>query len=153
MRKLINIIIIFMLFAFASTAIAGDQNRAQPRSYKSPEPTIAAEEQERNCLVTLVNNTDKTYVFWLAWIDHPFLHQTWGKPWNKVVAEMNPGESFTAENQSPGLYTIKYQEAFHSNLPMMVEDFTITAKDKTIIAVLIPEKNKPPILIIFKYDT
>jgi len=148
MRKLISIvIIILLLFIFTpNTIYSADKERAAPGSN-----TVEAPE-EYKCTVKLANNTNKTYVFWLAWVNHPYQHQTQGKPWNKTVAEMNPGESFTAENQSPGLYTIKYREAFHSTLPRMEEKFTITATNKTIIAVLIPEKNKPPVLIIFKYD-
>ena len=138
MRKLISFIIItLLLFIFTTGAFASNTD-----TNKKPE----------GCAATLVNNTNKTYIFWLAWINHPFLNQTGGKPWNKMVAEMNPGESFTAEDQSPGLYTIKYQEAFRSNLPRMGKKLTITAKNKTIVAVLMQNKNKPPILIIFKYD-
>jgi len=146
MKRFISfIIIILLLFIFTpNTIYSADRERAAP----GPNTVEAPEE---GCAATLVNNTNKTYVFWLAWIDHPYLNR--GKPWNKTVAEMKPGESFTAEDQSPGLYTIKYREAFHSNLPRMEERFTITAKNKTIIAVLTQEKNKPPILIIFKYDT
>lgn len=139
MRKLISFIIITLLLCiFTTGAFASDTD-----INKKPE----------DCATTLVNNTDKTYIFWLSWIDHPFLHQTWGRPWHKIVAELDPGESFTAENrQAPGLYTVKYQEAFHYNTPMIAEDFIITAENKTIIITLIPDDNGEPIILIFKYD-
>ena len=135
MRKLDNFIIIISLLGIL-TASAFASNI----------------DTNKDCAVTLINGTDKTYVFWLTWVDHPFLHRTWGKPWHKAVAEIDKRKLFTIKGQSPGRYTIKCREAFNYVLPAIAEDFTITAKNKTIVAVLMQNKNKPPSLIIFKYD-
>jgi len=151
MRQLINIIIIFMLFAFVSTAIAGDQHRRRSGPYKSPVPTIAAE--EHNCTVILVNNTDKLYAFRLSWIDHPFLHQTGGKPWHKTGGELQPKEPFIpTDKQTPGLYIITYWESWQPNKTAITKNFTVTDKNKKIIIILVPDDNKDPTIFIFKYD-
>lgn len=46
--------------------------------------------------LTIRNSTHETYIVMLCWIDHPFLKETFGKPFNTVGAEMAPGESFDA---------------------------------------------------------
>lgn len=164
MKKLISFIIItLLLFIFTPNTIYSsgrgraytngcDKSQAAPEKDRDIIETI--EESKAKCIIKLANGTHKTYVFWLSWIDHPFLHQTQGKPWSKIVAEIDPAESFTGESKhAPGLYTIKCREAFRHNTPKITKNFSFGGGIKTIVITLIPDKNKMPMIIIFKYDT
>lgn len=153
MKKLISIsIIIFILFAFTSTAKAVSIWAASPPGEK-PTKNEINKIYEHNCVVVIVNNTNNLYSFRLSWIDHPFLYQTNGKPWHKTGGDLPPKEPFIPTNkQAPGLYTITYWEQWNPNKTDITKNFTITAKNKTIVIALIPDDNKEPIILIFKYD-
>jgi len=57
---------------------------------------IAKEEVGEGPKLVIQNLTNETYLVMLYWIDHPFLKETLGRPFNTVGAEMKPGESFNA---------------------------------------------------------
>jgi len=141
MRKLISIVIItLLLFIFTPNTFAWW-------------PNTHINEKPKNCVVIIVNNTNNLYAFRLSWIDHPFLYQTNGKPWHKTGGELPPKEPFIpTSKQAPGLYMITYWKQYNPNEIKITKDFIITAKNKTIIIALIPDDNKDPIILIFKYD-
>jgi hypothetical protein len=136
MRKLISLIIITLLLCIFTTGTFASNT-----------------DTNKNCVIIIVNNTNNVYTFRLSWIDHPFLYQTDGKPWHKTGGELLPKEPFVpTSKQAPGLYTVTYWKQWPSNEADIIKNFTITAKNKKIIIALIPGANKPPILLIFKYD-
>ena len=140
MRKLISLIIITLLLCILTTGAFASNTDTN----KKPE----------GCATTFVNNTDKLYAFRLLWIDHPFLYQTEGEPWYKIGGELPPKASFIpTSKQAPGLYTITYWKLWKPNAIDITKNFTITGKNKKIIIILIPDDNKDPTILLFKYDT
>lgn len=131
MKRFISIIsIVLLLFAFTGTAKAW----VDLPPLVAEKATNANEIYEHNCDIELVNNTDNYYVFWLAWIDHPFLHQTKGKPWNKTGGGLAPKESFAPESKyAPGLYTITYWDQWANGGIKMIRNFTILPETRKII--------------------
>jgi len=151
MKKLISFIIItLLLFIFTpNTLYSSDKERAAPMSDKD-----AVEVTKDECKVKFTNATDKTYIFSLSWIDHPFLHQTRGKPWHKLLGEIKPGGIFIpTNNQAPGLYIITCRRLWAHDAVTITKEMIITAKDKTIAIILTPDGDKDPIILIFKYNT
>lgn len=145
LTRLISIAVIFTLFMLAILCIA-------TRSAKAwiDLPSLTTETIENECIIEFANNTNRTYILWLKWIDHPHLNQTKGKPWVIVCAEMKPKELFNAgTNREPGLYTITIQEQHKSNLTPITRRFTIMPETKkVVIAVVILSPMQIPIITL-----
>ena len=132
------IIIIFVLLTFTSITKAWIDT-----------PLLAAEKVTKSdCTIELVNNTNKYYVFWLSWIDHPHLLQTKGKPWTRICAEMEPGESFISSTPA-GLYTVTCRERWKPNTIEITKNFTIRPETiKIVITIVMVSPMDIPIIIL-----
>lgn len=107
---------------------------------------------EHECVIKFVNNTNKYYVFWLKWIDHPFLSQTRGKPWIITCTEISPGESFIDRSKhAPGSYTTICQEQWKHNVEPITRNFIIMSETREIVitTVIVLPMNIPIVTLDF----
>lgn len=105
---------------------------------------------EHGCDIKFVNNTDQAYIFWMSWIDHPFLKQTKGKPWIRTIAEMKPKESWLIDSkQSAGLYTVTCRERWKPDAKTITKRFTIRPETiKIVITIVMVSPMDIPIIIL-----
>ena len=116
--------------------------------------TNADEMPKDKCITEFMNNTNKTFIFYLDWIDHPYLAQTKGRPWTKIVAELQAGESFLATSkQTPGLYTIACKEPREEWKTAIVKELVIILGVSKITVTISIINNEQKLVLTYAYNT
>jgi len=116
---------------------------------------INADEMPKDrCAMEFINNTNKTFVFYFKQIDHPYLLQTKGEPWTKVVAEIQAKELFLATSkQPPGLYTIACKEPRKVWATAIIKELVITLGISKITATISIINNEQKLVLTYAYNT
>jgi len=101
------------------------------------------------CKLTIVNQTSDTYIAMVYWLDHPFLKETFGRPFNIVGAEMQPGESFNGSyDVLPGKFYVEVWK-LRTVDKQVVKYFSIEP-DVHKLTIHIDTGDKGPIIAISK---
>jgi len=118
---------------------------------------MAEEKAGEGPRLVIENSTNEIYIIMLYWIDHPFLKQTFGRPFNIVGAELAAGELFNGSYQmAVGKFYIDVWERDIPGVPnnTVRRYFKTKPKDKKLTIIISKGKGcKHPTITVIKDGT
>jgi len=104
---------------------------------------VAKEELREGPKLIIKNSSNEICIVMLYWINHPFLKETRGRPFNTVGAEMDIGETFNA-TYPMGIgrfYITVCKRNFFDPAITTRKDFEVRSTDKEVV-ILINKKSE-----------